>query len=143
MSVLSSFLWFCVTSAYFIPVGKVEYVTTTSCWNYVTSNIKQYQYLDTFLLFKLSTTFVASSYEVKWKPNVGLPFSIFSPFLSKICGRQPLKNLKVYGLPQADHTPSNILKAVFHKFYLVHSLILCPIYTGMISILFNSYFHFT
>ena len=30
---------------------------------------------------------------------------------SKICGRQPLKNLKGYGL----------LKAVFHKFYLVHS----------------------
>ena len=27
---------------------------------------------------------------------------------SKICGRQPLKNLK------ADHTPSKFLKAVFH-----------------------------
>ena len=24
-------------------------------------------------------------------------------------------------LPKADHTPSNLLKAVFHKFYLVHS----------------------
>ena len=30
---------------------------------------------------------------------------------SKMCGRQPL----------ADHTPSNFLKAVFHKFHLVHS----------------------
>ena len=37
---------------------------------------------------------------------------------SKICGRQPLKNLMGYDL----------LKAVFHKFYLVHSWILCPIY---------------
>ena len=27
-----------------------------------------------------------------------------------------------------DHIPSNFLKAVFHKFYLVHSLILCPKY---------------
>ena len=34
---------------------------------------------------------------------------------SKICGRQPLKNLKGYG------TPSNFLKAVFHKIYMVLS----------------------
>ena len=27
-----------------------------------------------------------------------------------------LKNLKEYGLPKADHTPSNYLKAVFRKF---------------------------
>ena len=27
----------------------------------------------------------------------------------------------------ADHIPSNFLKTVFHKFYLVHSWILCPI----------------
>ena len=47
---------------------------------------------------------------------------------SKICGRQPLKNLKGYYLPKADHTSSNILKAVFHKFYLVHSWILSSIY---------------
>ena len=36
-------------------------------------------------------------------------------------GRQPLKNLKWYGLPLH-------FKAVFHKFYLVHYWILCPIY---------------
>ena len=29
---------------------------------------------------------------------------------------------------QADHIPSNFLKAVFHKFFLVYSWILCPIY---------------
>ena len=46
---------------------------------------------------------------------------------SKMCGRQPLKNLKLYGLPQqtwsasADHITSNFLKAVFCKFYLVNS----------------------
>ena len=28
----------------------------------------------------------------------------------------------------SDHIPSNFVKAVFHKFSLVHSLILCPIY---------------
>ena len=29
---------------------------------------------------------------------------------------------------QVDHIPSNFLKAVFHKFYSVHSRILCLIY---------------
>ena len=42
--------------------------------------------------------------------------------------RQPLKNLKGSALSLDHHTPSNFLKAVFHKFYLVHSLILCLIY---------------
>ena len=37
---------------------------------------------------------------------------------SKICGTQPLTNLKEHIV---YHTPSKILKAVFHKFYLVHS----------------------
>ena len=41
---------------------------------------------------------------------------VFKNGLSKICGRQPLKNLKGYGLSKADNTPSNFLKAVFHKF---------------------------
>ena len=27
------------------------------------------------------------------------------------------------------HTPSHFLKVVFHKFYLVHSWILCPLYS--------------
>ena len=40
---------------------------------------------------------------------------------NKICGRQPLKNLKGYGLPKADHTPSTFLKVFYHKFYLVYS----------------------
>ena len=43
---------------------------------------------------------------------------VFKSGPSKICGRQTLKNLK----------PSNFLKTVFRKFYLVHSWILCPIY---------------
>ena len=30
---------------------------------------------------------------------------------------------------EADHTPSNVLKAAFHKFYLVHSWIFCLIST--------------
>ena len=39
---------------------------------------------------------------------------VFKSGLSKFCGRQHLKNLK----------------AVFHKIYLVHSWILCPIYSS-------------
>ena len=39
---------------------------------------------------------------------------------SKICGKQPLKHLRGYNLSKAEHTPSDFLKAVFHKFYLVH-----------------------
>ena len=45
---------------------------------------------------------------------------VFKNELTKICGRQPLKNSKGYGLP-AEHAPSNFLKTVFHKFYLVHA----------------------
>ena len=33
--------------------------------------------------------------------------------------------------PNADHTPSNCLKAIFHKFYLIHFWILCPKRTWM------------
>ena len=43
---------------------------------------------------------------------------VFKNGPSKICGRQPLKNLKGYGLPKARHTSSNVLKAVFHSHYL-------------------------
>ena len=53
---------------------------------------------------------------------------VFKNGPSKICGRQPLKNLKRYGLPKADHTPSNYLKAILNKFYLVHSWIPCHIF---------------
>ena len=33
--------------------------------------------------------------------------------------------MKEHGLLKTDHNSSNVLKAVFHKFYLVHSWILC------------------
>ena len=48
--------------------------------------------------------------------NILIWEKVFKSGPSKVCGRQPLKNLKGYGL-----LPSNFLKAVFHKFYLVHS----------------------
>ena len=57
---------------------------------------------------------------------------LFKTGPSKICGRQVLENLKGYGMLETDHTSSNVLKAVLHKFYLVHSWILCPIYTQQI-----------
>ena len=47
---------------------------------------------------------------------------VFKSEPSKLCGRQPFKSLRGYG-PYSF----NFLKAVFHKFYLVHSWILCPI----------------
>ena len=47
---------------------------------------------------------------------------VFKNRPSEICGRLPLKNLTWYGLLN-----SNFLMAVFHKFNLVHSWILCPI----------------
>ena len=40
--------------------------------------------------------------------------------------------MKGYGL--LKHISSNLLKAVFHKFYLVHSCIFCPIFSATINI---------
>ena len=37
------------------------------------------------------------------------------------------KKFEVIWFAEVDHITSNFLKAVFHKFYLVHSWILCPI----------------
>ena len=48
---------------------------------------------------------------------------VFKNGLNKICGSQPLTNLKGYDLLKS----SNFLKAVFRKFDLVHSWILCSI----------------
>ena len=48
---------------------------------------------------------------------------------SKICGKQPLKKLNWYGLLRQSIPLQIFLKAVFHKFYLVHSLILCLEYS--------------
>ena len=43
---------------------------------------------------------------------------VFKNGPNKICGRKPFKKLNRYGLL----ITSNFLKAVIHKFYLVHSL---------------------
>ena len=40
-------------------------------------------------------------------------------------------------LLQAEHTPSNVLKAVFHKFYLFHSWYFVPYVTWQRRIIFN------
>ena len=45
-------------------------------------------------------------------------YQVFQIEPSKICGREPLTKLRRYGLR------SNFLRAVFHKFHLVHSWIL-------------------
>ena len=57
--------------------------------------------------------FLVFSRSIKWD-------KVFKNGSSEIFGRQPLQNLKWHGLP------SNFSKAVFHKFHLVHSWILCP-----------------
>ena len=38
------------------------------------------------------------------------------------------------------HIPSNLLKAVFEKFYLVHSWILCPNFNNFVMYKFSSNF---
>ena len=45
----------------------------------------------------------------------------FKNRLSKLCKKQPLNNLKWYGLPKQTISLQIFLKAVFHKFYLVYS----------------------
>ena len=47
---------------------------------------------------------------------------------SKICGRQLLKNFKWSWSVSTDHITLIFLKAVFHKFYLVHSWILSHLF---------------
>ena len=54
---------------------------------------------------------------------------VFKSGPSKISGRQPIRNLKWYDLLRQ----TNFLKAVFHKFYLIHSWILCLIYSCQLS----------
>ena len=54
---------------------------------------------------------------------------VFKNGLGEICRKQLLKNLKWYGL----------LKVVFHKFHLIHSWILCPIYPSQIRKLYESF----
>ena len=46
---------------------------------------------------------------------------VFNNGLSKICEKQPLKNLKEYGLLQPTISLQNVVKGVVDKFYLVHS----------------------
>ena len=54
---------------------------------------------------------------------------VFKSGLSKFCTKQPLKNLKGYGLlNEITSLPKNIL--VFLKIYLVHSWILCLIWNS-------------
>ena len=57
-----------------------------------------------------------------WKWMCLIWIKVFKNGPSKICGRRPLKNLKWYCLP------TNFLKALFHKFYFVHSWIPQPIW---------------
>ena len=71
--------------------------------------------------WKMCSSYFAIHLRITWDKRV------FKNGSSKICRRQPLKNLKRYGLPKADCTPSIFLKPVFHKFYLVHSWILYPV----------------
>ena len=44
-----------------------------------------------------------------------------------ILWKTPFKKLQGIWSAEADHILSSFLKAVFHKIYLVHSSILCPI----------------
>ena len=78
-----------------------------------------------FIVCSICSSLFAPIFKIYFCCNIGV--KVFENGPSKIWGRQPLKHLKWYGLPKADHTRSNFLKAVFHKFYLVHSWTLCSI----------------
>ena len=67
-----------------------------------------------------------NSFDINWYLKY-MWDKVFKNEPSKICGRQPLKNLKLYGLLYADHITAYVLKVVFHKFYLFHSWIPWPI----------------
>ena len=56
-------------------------------------------------------------------------FQVFKNGPNTIYGRQPLKNFEGIWSALVDYIPSSFLKAVFHDLYLVHSWILCPIWT--------------
>ena len=60
-------------------------------------------------------------YEASEKIYCHICDKVFNNGQTKNCRRQPLKNLKEYGLVKADHTPSIFSKAVFQKFYLPNS----------------------
>ena len=68
--------------------------------------------------------FLVFSGSIKWD-------KVFKNGSSEIFGRQPLQNLKWHGLP------SNFSKAVFHKFHLVHSWILCPKWEHLLEMFFS------
>ena len=61
---------------------------------------------------------------------------VFKNGLSKICRRLLFRNLNGYGLLPVFrlNTELYFLKTVFHKFYLVHSWILCSIYSAKMKI---------
>ena len=87
--------------------------------------------------FSVFDHFVGSALKGLKAPSVKIIWDIvFKNGPSKICGRQPLKNSKGYGLRKADYTPLNFFKAVFRKFYLVHSwkLTLEKILTANVSV---------
>ena len=85
--------------------------------------------LSDLLIVKTVAIFYQSCYNC-CKKNSGSNFlrivwvKVFNNCPSEICWRQPFKNLKWYGLPKQTIIITSIfLKAVFHKFYLVHSWI--------------------
>ena len=75
-------------------------------------------YSSTFILIFFWQLFIIS--KIFW--HIEKWDKIFKNGPSKICGKQPLKNLKWYGLLHI----TSFLKAVFQKFYLVHSWIPWP-----------------
>ena len=93
------------------------------------------------LLLKLATECTFKFNNIFFKQvdggTVGGPLSVtysdirdevFKNRPSNICGKQPLKNFKRYGLMKQTISLQIFLKADFQKFYFVHSWIRCPIY---------------
>ena len=82
-------------------------------------------------MHRINTIEVSHCFFLTWLLGKNSWFKVFKNGPSKSSGRQPLKKLKLVCLSrpyQAHYIISNFLKAVFHKFYLVHSWIPWPSY---------------
>ena len=64
---------------------------------------------------------------------------VFKNGPNKICGRQPLKNLKWYGLLRQTISDMLCSGRLYHKFYLVHSWIPWPIWCLEAWVYFHSF----
>ena len=103
-----------------------EMITVINCYKHSTC-ILSWNDVGLFpCIFNVEKMWCVCTWNWSSSAKIGINWDkLFKNGPSKICGKQPLRNLRGYGLPKVNHTSSKFLKAVVRKFYLVHSWILC------------------